>query len=421
MASTNMCKYQLSRSTIVEDFEKAMHEAAYPISSIKRKRRYIGYVASLMALESIDSYTPEAGVRLDLILQEKIDSGEISKTKRSQTSVLLRQLNCLYNDISLSHSKRTNWTNAFPEDYRKLGEAFLASKRIALRWSVTTERMYLRVLCNFAEKMALQGITPSAISYDHVLTYLASVINLDEMTVRPVRSFLEFLHFNGTLKNPVHHEIVIQKTKRKEKIPSVYTPEEIAKLENSIDRGTSKGKRDYAIILLASRLGLRSSDIRKLCFHNIDWDECTLKLEQFKTKRPIVLPLLNDVGTALIDYILHGRPNIESKSVFLRHDAPFVELSASTISCIVSDAIHNANIPGKKRHRGAHALRHSVATAMLENSNPLHIISSTLGHETVESTKYYLGVSVRLLMECSHEVPPVPDEFYEQKGGVLYV
>ena len=100
----------------------------------------------------------------------------------------------------------------------------------------------------------------------------------------------------------------------KEKLPSYYSKEEILQFENQIDRLSIVGKRDYAMFLLASRLGLRSSDIRLLQFSDIDWDKNEIRIIQKKTKKPVILPLLEDVGTAIIDYVMNARPDKKTKA-----------------------------------------------------------------------------------------------------------
>mgnify|MGYP000004822993 FL=1 len=88
--------------------------------------------------------------------------------------------------------------------------------------------------------------------------------------------------------------------------------------------GSPKGKRDYAIILIACRLGLRCTDIKNLCFENFNWTEKKLCFTQSKTGQPMELPLVPDVGWAVIDYLKYGRPKVDSSRIFVRHTAPFL-------------------------------------------------------------------------------------------------
>jgi integrase len=210
------------------------------------------------------------------------------------------------------------------------------------------------------------------------------------------------------------------KPHRKEALPSCYDPEDVIRVENAIDRRSNIGKRDYAMVLLASRLGLRSSDIRMLEFKDIDWDNSEIKIVQYKTKRHLTLPLLADVGDAIIDYVKNSRPTSRLKNIFLTCTHPYKPCGSATVSSIVKRYFVESGVDCKGRHTGAHALRHSLATAMLGNGTTLPVISGVLGHETSESTMYYLGVDVSSLLKCSLDVPPVDESFYMQKGGILY-
>lgn len=145
---------------------------------------------------------------------------------------------------------------------------------------------------------------------------------------------------------------------KKSKIPSAYSQQEIRQLLACVDRGNPKGKRDYAILLIAIRLGIRATDICKLTFDNLKWESNTIEFKQNKTGDTIVLPLLNDVGEAVIDYIKYGRPTVETNKVFLRLCAPIGRLKAPTLHSIVTHYMNKSGIliPKGKKH-GPHALR----------------------------------------------------------------
>ena len=230
--------------------------------------------------------------------------------------------------------------------------------------------------------------------------------------------FLHYLYENGYTREDLSLALKAYKMPKAEKVISYYTPEEIQQVEQSIDRSTNTGKRDYAIILLASRLGLRSGDICHLTFSDIDWDECKIRIRQQKTGRLITLPLLEDVGEAIIDYVTHARPKTEIKHVFVTKLHPYKPLNS--VATMVNERISKSGICTIGKHHGAHSLRHSLATAMMSQKNDLPVISSALGHVMSKSTMFYLGVNIDNLLECSHDVPGVNDSFYTQKGGVFY-
>lgn len=129
--------------------------------------------------------------------------------------------------------------------------------------------------------------------------------------------FLKYLYEQRILFTD--YSIVTPKDKyvRQPKLPSYYSPEEITQLLDSIDRSNANGKRDYAMILLVVRLGLRRSDVINMKFNNIDWEHEKIILDQQKTKVSIELPLFQDIGKAIIDYLKYGRPESNLSFVFL--------------------------------------------------------------------------------------------------------
>lgn len=192
------------------------------------------------------------------------------------------------------------------------------------------------------------------------------------------------------------------------RIPSVYTQEEIQRLLDSLDRASPKGKRDYAMVLLAARLGMRSSDISELKFENLKWETDTVEFVVKKTGVVAVLPLLDEVGEAIIEYLKYGRPDSKDKHIFLRMQVPLTKISPSALHAVVSAGLRKADIPllPGKRH-GPHALRASLASAMLDKGTPLPVISEALTHANSDTTRNYLKIDVGQLRKYSLEVPPL--------------
>jgi site-specific recombinase XerD len=231
-----------------------------------------------------------------------------------------------------------------------------------------------------------------------------------------VKSFFAYLYTEKILGKD--YSDVIQRTnyKSQPKLPSFFSAEDITCIIEKIDRGNPSGKRDYAFVLLAAKLGLRVSDIAQLKFENINWDNGIIEIVQFKTKKEIILPLLPEVGNAIIDYLKYARPVSNEPYCFLQHIYPFKPITSSDISVKVAIHIRRSGILLKNRHKGAHALRHSFATHLLENKTPLPVISEALGHSQTASTMLYLRVDKQQLKQCALDVPMVAPAFYQQKG-----
>jgi integrase len=156
--------------------------------------------------------------------------------------------------------------------------------------------------------------------------FVSSRDHLKPKTVRGivsyVRSFLRFLTMRGILRKDLSAELPKIRVPSDGMIPSVWNQELIVRLLDAVDRSSAKGKRDYAILLLACRLGLRTGDIRTLKLENLHWVDSTIEITQTKTGTPLSLPLTNEVGEALIDYLKSGRPQVAYR-VFRKLNPPF--------------------------------------------------------------------------------------------------
>jgi site-specific recombinase XerD len=224
-------------------------------------------------------------------------------------------------------------------------------------------------------------------------------------TVVCLRNYIIYLEKNEYINNHLSTKLPKIIKKRERTYPSAFTKDEVETLLNSIKRDNSKERRDYAMLLLAARIGLRASDITNLKFNNIDWEKNQINIVQQKTKAPLTLPLLQDVGKAIIDYVKNGRPNVNDLHIFIRESRPYTKMKASSLHMIVDGYLKRAKIkiPTGKKH-GPHALRHSIATLLLENNIPISTIKEILAHKSSETTKIYLKVAQKQLLECALNV-----------------
>jgi site-specific recombinase XerD len=177
--------------------------------------------------------------------------------------------------------------------------------------------------------------------------------------------------------------------------PQVLDHEMVEHLLGSVDRSTALGKRDYAMLLLAARYGLRASDIRSLQFEEVCWREQRIALLQSKTQRMLELPLLADVEEALVDYLRSGRPACPDRVIFVRHLAPIRPLAPRNgLWTVMQRSLKAASMDLDQPQRGLHLLRHSLATRMLTKGVPLKTIADVLGHESMETTRRYTQVDL---------------------------
>lgn len=190
------------------------------------------------------------------------------------------------------------------------------------------------------------------------------------------------------------------------RVPEVWAKEDIERLLDAIDRSSASGKRDYAILLLAARLGMRPGDIKNLKLDNLKWAECKIDIIQEKTGRRLELPLSEEIGSAIIEYLKDGRPQNQHRNVFLTHRAPFSPFGANdSFHHIITKRRQVAGIKIKAQSsKGLYTLRHSIATHLLEASTPLETISAIMGHITSDVTLVYAKADVVSLRQVALEL-----------------
>lgn len=190
---------------------------------------------------------------------------------------------------------------------------------------------------------------------------------------------------------------------RESKMYPATPPDELDKILDVIDRRIPRGKRDYAIILLAAVTGLRAIDIVRLRLTDIDWQAGEIRLVQSKTGKALALPLTADVGKAMQDYILNGRQETESDAVFLRLHVPYQGFAGSTqIQHIYDDYRRMANLPRDARDgKGFHSLRRGVGKNLVTAGVPVETVAQIIGDVKIDSVKKYIALDSHHLKECA--------------------
>ena len=299
--------------------------------------------------------------------------------------------------------------------------AFKTDQRLNNKTVYTYERHLSRFL-HFLKNNNIEAIT--SVRLLHILNYIKSInprtITAARTSIQVLRDFFKYLYTQRILETDFSFMIPRSNYRSQPKLPSIYIKEEVEKLIASVERSSSVGKRNYAVVLLAARLGLRSSDIANLKFKNILWEQNTIRLVQYKTDKEIELPLLPEVGNAIIDYLKYSRQQSDESFIFLTVRSPIIPITPVGVESLVQHIFAKAGINTKNRRHGPHALRHSLAGRLLERQTMLPVISEVLGHENTESTKFYLRVDLTSMRQCALDVTEVLPSFYNQKGGIFY-
>jgi len=221
-----------------------------------------------------------------------------------------------------------------------------------------------------------------------------------------VRMFVRFLiaeghcavGLDGAIPRVAHWRLAV--------LPRYLPPDDVERVIASCDTASPVGRRDRAILLLLARLGLRAGDVAHIRLRDIDWQEAWIHVCG-KSRQEARLPLSQEVGQAIVDYVQHGRPRTKLELVFLRSRAPLRALdSHGAVSGIVARALQRAGINRPSRG-AAHLLRHSVATSMLRQGASLQDIGALLRHRSIETTQIYAKVDVTALQSIAQPWPEV--------------
>ncbi|MGH3631546.1 MAG: tyrosine-type recombinase/integrase [Sciscionella sp.] len=218
--------------------------------------------------------------------------------------------------------------------------------------------------------------------------------------VTALRAFCRFVEDSGRCVGL--SRAVPAMSSRRSRPVSVLPAHDVEALVASPDPTTPVGRRNRAILLLAARTGLRPGDIAGLRLADIDWRQSLITVTQQKTATVLTLPLLADVGTAIAEYLLHGRPaGVDDDHVFLRSQAPFAGHELSDLYHVASDALaRTKTAPDDGGGRGMRVLRASLATRMVKTDTPLPVISQALGHREIVSTTHYLAADETRMRQC---------------------
>jgi integrase/recombinase XerD len=255
-------------------------------------------------------------------------------------------------------------------------------------------------LGRFCQWMTKTGITElHQLAPERLRDFLGSLGHFRPATIAvhasALRGWLGYLRLKGLLKIDLAEAVTRPRIYRLSSPPQIFDKATMEKLLRSVDRSTPLGKRDYAMLLLAARYGLRSGDIRKLRLENIHWREQRIVLIQSKTQQPLELPLLADVDEALTEYLRHGRPTCDAREIFVRHMSPIAPFAnGNSHWAVMARALRGAGITRCDPRRGFHLLRHSLATHLLGGGVPIEVISDVLGHSSVDTTRRYAQVDL---------------------------
>ena len=283
-------------------------------------------------------------------------------------------------------------------DYRR----YLAGERGLAAHTIYQLELVARLFLSEREKLG--GLELERLVAQDVSAFLAAECPKRSVTgardlVKGLRGLLRYLHVTGVIATPLQWSVPAVAYHRDRSLPRGLSPEAVARLLASCDRRRAVGRRDYAVLLVLVRLGLRAGEVAAIQLEDIDWRRGEFVVRG-KGGRLDRLPLPVDVGRAIVSYLRY-RPQSRSRAVFVLARAPYCPLSGQTVSGIVQRACIRAGLPVVHAHR----LRHTAATEMLRAGGSLPEVAQVLRHRELATTNIYAKVDRRSLTALARPWP----------------
>jgi len=394
--------------TLLDSFLQFLENKKYTPNVLNNYRRTLSHIDDYMKEQELVSYSPEIGNRY---CEWFLSSHRIGHDRTGAVKVMVRRLNeyCNSQGYSLLEAKPTD---TFSADTEATISSYLSFCRENGNKDSTQKRKE-HVIRQFLHKVFKECQDLKSLQVCHIQRVCITTKTKDDLAI--IRAFLKYLCQNGFLEKDL--STIIPHSIRRFRLPSTYTVEEIHAVEKSIDRTTSIGKRDYAMLLLASRYGIRAGDIVRLTFGNLDFTAKRLSFIQQKTGNNQSMALIPEVENALQEYISKARPETDESHIFLRMNAPFTPITTSVLRFELSKYFQKAGVSTEGKKHGTHVLRSSLATSMVNDNIPYEEVRKILGHTDPNAIKHYARIDKERLRYCAIDVPTPSGSFLKFLNG----
>ncbi len=388
---------------VVEEFAEWLRQKGYQDSTIKYK---------LSVVPHVEAFFAERGAqRLDDLTCDDLEEAWFAFCRERRCAGSTPRL--IKSFMMESHGLKPTVPESSTPICREL-DRFESHLRNVRGLADSTIRGYMAAIREFLEYLGLDdypaGLTD--LTLKQIYGYLEKrTPGLQRRTVGNtvsfLRAFLRFEHGQGVISKPLHEMIDSPRIYRHERLPRALPWETVRALLASIDRGNSSGIRSYAILLLMATYGMRSSKVASLTLDDIDWNAGIIRIRKRKCGAPLVLPLIDEVGEALVEYLARERPEVDRRELFLRRIAPSGPIGEGAINQLFHSCVARSGLDIPQR--GPHCIRHSFAVHLLREGATLKTIGDLLGHKDARSTCTYLRLATEDLRDVALPVPRGPD------------
>ena len=398
-----------SLGQLTETLLRQLRENGYSQHVIDKTAVMTKQLEAFMEENDLAEYDADVG----LLFQKEYIQGHSNVHKQADVKILIARLNGIYRNEGFVACRKRAVPDVLPAGL----ETLLTRYRTYCTdngFHTGSIQLYEKICRWFLKALADEGVSSGA----DVTTGAVSKAILRMKSpcyLSTIHTFLVYLAESGSLDHD--YSYVVPPYKRPQPMPSVYSVEEVQRLEAAVERDASYGKRDYAILLLAARLGIRAGDIATMTFEELDFETNKIRITQQKTDVALELPMLPVIRNALLDYIQNVRGSSSSPYVFLSLNPPYSHISVQRIGKLVRSAIKDAGIEPGRRKQGPHSLRSSIASSMVNDCVPYDVVRRVLGHTDKNAIKSYARLDVEQLKSYTLDTPAATGCFADFLSG----
>ncbi len=390
-----MTQKAVSFNELMDGVLDQLRTNGYMESTLTIYRRTYSRIRVFINRFDTDFYTPEIGAKF-------LADTKVKKSTASAYACAIRRLNDFIESKPFRSHHDCPHVQAPPE-FTSILEEFL-QECIDSGNKPTTLQFKQRTCGLFLDSLKKGGCTDlSCLDAGRVSRSLLTFSNKERYAV--IRQFLRFLADKSITETDLSG--IVPHYRRRKNLPTTYTPEEIARVEYAVDTSTDTGKRNLAIIRLATRMGLRSGDIARLKLTEIDFCNGVINITQEKTGIPFSLQMPSDVFDTLTAHVKNDTRSSVDGYVFHCMVAPYGRISTSIIRHAINDSFATAKVDTSGKKHGPHAFRSSLASSMVNDGTPYEVVRRILGHSDPDVIKHYAKADIENLRMCSID-PPVP-------------
>jgi len=389
--------HQTSIEHLAAQAIEAFSQCGHTSRSLGQKKFILQKIVKLHKDQGCNEYNPNVMALFVQKTERRYARSEISRNRCRFLTKAADYLTEFHNTGTISLSRRTPAQN-ISEYYESVLNGILDYEAWGIK-SRHSVRQYARPYFKWLQAEGYSNLSHATeLTVREYLMYCSGRISGSSIdtTRRALKKLYVYLFETGAADSACENVLTFSvpfERKVKRPVPQA----EIAAVLKAIDRSTLVGKRDYAMILLAVVIGLRSIDIINLKMEDIDWRNGEIRLVQSKTGRALALPLTTDVGSAIQDYILNGRQQSDLPYVFLRINSPIVQLGRT---------VPYQQFNGYRQRVGLpkclfHGLRRALGSNMVISGVPVTTVAQVLGHSNISATKQYISLDSSHLKECA--------------------